>query len=92
MKVLKTVFVIALCAMFLFVFAACSQQQPAETEAPEEITDTVEQTENGDQVEIIDTETENTETATETQAPDAEQTEDAQDEPIGGQNVPVTQH
>lgn len=85
MKILKTVFVIALCAMFLFVFAACSNEETSESSDPENLTDTLEETGDGDMVEVIDVETENAETAEETQAPEDDTAV------IGKQNAPVTQ-
>lgn len=87
MKILKAIFVVALCFIFLFMFAACSDGsvEKSESSAPEEITDTLEETGDGDMVEIIDTETAQTETAEETGAPE----EDAA--VIGAQNNPVTQ-
>lgn len=86
MKILKTVFVIALCAMFLFVFAACSNDtETSESSDPEEITDTLEETEDGDMVEVIDSETATAETAEQTAAPEDDTAV------IGAQNAPVTQ-
>lgn len=86
MKILKAIFVVALCFIFLFMFAACSDGsvEQSESSAPEEITDTLEETGDGDMVEIIDTETAQSETAEQTQAPE-------DDTAIGTQNTPVTQ-
>lgn len=84
MKVLKTVFAVALCAMFSFVFAACSAGESSESASPEEMTDTVEETGTGEQTEVIASETVNAETTANTEA-----SEDAAAEPH--QTNPVTQ-
>lgn len=59
MKILKAVFVVILCAMFLFVFGACSaddnSEQPAEDGSAEVIAGTVEEDASGDDVEVVDT-------------------------------------
>lgn len=85
MKILKTVFVVALCAMFLFVFTACSNDSSGgsseQSEAPQEITATVEETQDGEEIETVSSET------TASDPSDASQ----EDEPLGEQATPVTQ-
>lgn len=53
MKIFKTFFVIVLCTMFLFCFTACANNGTTVSEDPQNITDTIEDTNSG-VVEVID--------------------------------------